>query len=217
MSLRKFVSAVIHYLRSEITDVALLFFALEEAIIRSAGGDIRCIWGAAISPISQSPNLRERRLAMATSLITRRPGVLSNWRRDPISALRDEMNELRTRLWGDEDESWLAGTPVPSLDMTESDHALEIRMDVPGVKAKDIDIQLNGNILTIRGQRDEEQEEKGKTYHRIERRTGSFSRVLTLPCAVSQDEVVADYRDGVLNVTLPKSEESKAHKIKVKG
>lgn len=154
---------------------------------------------------------------MATSLITRRPGVLSNWRRDPISALRDEMNELRTRLWGDEDESWLAGTPVPSLDMTESDHALEIRMDVPGVKAKDIDIQLNGNILTIRGQRDEEQEEKGKTYHRIERRTGSFSRVLTLPCAVSQDEVVADYRDGVLNVTLPKSEESKAHKIKVKG
>jgi HSP20 family protein len=101
--------------------------------------------------------------------------------------------------------------------MTESDVALEIRMDVPGIKAKDIDIQLNGNIITISGQREEEKEEKGKTYHRIERRSGSFSRTLTLPCSVSQDEVVADYRDGVLTVTLPKSEESKAHKVKVKG
>jgi HSP20 family protein len=139
------------------------------------------------------------------------------WRRDPLAALRDEMNELRARLWGDEEQGWLAGTTVPSLDMTESDVALEIRMDVPGIKAKDIDIQLNGNIITISGQREEEKEEKGKTYHRIERRSGSFSRTLTLPCSVSQDEVVADYRDGVLTVTLPKSEESKAHKVKVKG
>lgn len=154
---------------------------------------------------------------MSTALTTRRPGTPSMWRRDPLAALRDEMNELRARLWGDEEQGWLAGTTVPSLDMTESDVALEIRMDVPGIKAKDIDIQLNGNIITISGQREEEKEEKGKTYHRIERRSGSFSRTLTLPCSVSQDEVVADYRDGVLTVTLPKSEESKAHKVKVKG
>jgi len=153
---------------------------------------------------------------MSTALTPRRPGTLSTWRRDPIAALRDEVNELRARLWSDDEEGWLAGTTVPSLDMTESDVALEIRMDVPGIKAKDIDIQLNGNTITISGQREEEKEEKGKTYHRIERRSGNFSRTLTLPCSVSQNEVAAEYRDGVLTVTLPKSEESRAHKVKVK-
>ena len=147
---------------------------------------------------------------MSTSLTTRKPGGTSIWRRDPIATLRDEMNELRARLWGDEGENWMAGAAVPSLDMSETDHAVEVRMDVPGMKAKDIDIQINNNILTIRGQREEEQEEKGKTYHRIERRSGSFSRSVSLPCAVSQDEVVADYRDGVLTVTMPKTDESES-------
>ena len=154
---------------------------------------------------------------MITLPSIRRPVVPSIWRRDPIAALREEMNDLRARLWADEDEGWFAGTVVPSLDMSETDLAVEVRMDVPGVKAKDVDIQLNGNILTISGQSSEEKEEKGKTFHRVERRSGSFSRTVTLPCSVSQDEVVADCRDGVLTVTLPKSEESKAHKIKVKG
>jgi HSP20 family protein len=101
--------------------------------------------------------------------------------------------------------------------MAETDTAIEARMDVPGVTAKDIDIQISGNALTVRGERKEEKEEKGKTFHRIERRYGSFSRSVTLPCAVAESEVAAEYRDGVLTVKLPKTEESKAHKVKVNG
>jgi HSP20 family protein len=139
------------------------------------------------------------------------------WRRDPFAALREEMNELRSRMWGDEDEGWFAGTMAPSLDLSETDTTVEVRMDLPGIKPKDIDIQLNGHVLTITGTRDEEREEKGRTFHRVERRSGHFSRSLTLPCPVAESEVAAEYHDGVLSITLPKTEESKAHKIKVKG
>ena len=155
---------------------------------------------------------------MAGQLTTRRSGgAPSLWRRDPVGAAREEMNELVSRMWGGEDEGWFAGAIAPSLDLSETDTTVEVRMDLPGVKPKDIDIQLNGNLLTITGQRDEQQEEKGRTFHRVERRAGHFSRSLTLPCHVAESEVAAEYRDGVLQITLPKTEESKAHKIKVKG
>lgn len=154
---------------------------------------------------------------MAT-LATRRPSPLpSLWRRDPWTALQEEMNELRTRLMGDAGEGWFTGAMLPALDMSETDTAIEVRVDLPGVSAKDIDIQVSGNVLTISGERQEEKEEKGKTFHRLERRYGNFSRTLTLPCPVVESEVAAEYRDGVLTITLPKTEESKAHKIKVKG
>lgn len=153
---------------------------------------------------------------MATNL-TRRPGGLSAMlRRDPFALLRDEMNELR-RMWGDEDEGWFAGTVAPPVDLSETDTAIEVRADLPGFKAKDIDIQLNGNLLTLTGQREEDREETGRTFHRIERRSGSFSRSITLPCPVAESEVAAEYRDGILTVTLPKTDESKPHRIKVKG
>ena len=155
---------------------------------------------------------------MANAIATRRPSRLpSLWRRDPFTALREEMNDLRARLLGDEDEGWFSGAMAPSLDMSETDTAVEVRMDLPGMTAKDIDIQVNGNVLTVSGQRQEEKEEKGKTFHRVERRYGSFSRSVTLPCTVNESEVAAAYHDGVLTIKLPKTEESKAHKIKVKS
>jgi HSP20 family protein len=155
---------------------------------------------------------------MAGTLATRRPSRLpSLWRSDPLTALQEEMNQLRNRLFGDGEEDWFTGTIVPELDVSETETAIEVRMDVPGVTAKDIDIQINGNVLTVTGERKEEKEEKGKTFHRVERRYGNFSRSVTLPCTVVESEVAAEYRDGVLTVKLPKSEESKAHKIKVKG
>jgi HSP20 family protein len=101
--------------------------------------------------------------------------------------------------------------------LSESDNAFEIRVDIPGMEAKDIDVQVHGNTVTLSGQRKEEKEEKGKTFHRIERRSGSFSRTLTLPCAVNEDEVAADYTQGVLNVKLPKCEEAQSKRIAVKG
>lgn len=151
-------------------------------------------------------------------LAPRRPSRLASlWRSDPFTTLQEEMNELRARLLGDGGEGWFAGPIVPALDLSETDALVEVRMDLPGITAKDIDIQISGNVLTVSGQREEEKEEKGKTFHRVERRYGSFSRSVTLPCAVAESAVTAEYRDGVLIVKLPKTEEAKAHKIKVKG
>ena len=155
---------------------------------------------------------------MASTLATRRPSRLpSLWRCDPFTTLRGGMNDLCARLVGDEDEGWFSGAMVPALDMSETDAAIEVRLDLPGVTAKDIDIQVSGNVLTVSGQREEEKEENGKAFHRVERRYGNFSRSVTLPSAVVESEVAAEYHDGVLTIKLPKTEESKAHKIKVKS
>src|SRR5689334_18075053 len=101
-----------------------------------------------------------------SKLMTRRFSRLPSLWLDPFTALREEMNGLRSRLLGDEDEEWFAGAMVPALDVSETDTAIDVRMDVPGITPKDIDIQVNGYLLTITGERKDEKEEKGKTFHR---------------------------------------------------
>jgi HSP20 family protein len=133
----------------------------------------------------------------------------------PLENIREDFEDLVTRVFGGEGEQWLDQIR-PSLDVTETDTAVEVRLDVPGMDAKDIDVQVNANLLTISGERKEEREEKGKTYHRVERRMGAFSRSVTLPCAVKDNAVDAQYKNGILTVKLPKTEEAKAHKIQVK-
>ena len=155
---------------------------------------------------------------MATTSMARRPnGPTSLWRRDPFTALREEMNDLRVRILGDEDEGWFSGSILPPLDMSETDTEVDVRLDLPGLVAKDIDVQVNGSVLTVSGQRQEEKEERGRTFHRTESRYGNFSRSVTLPCAVVENEVAAEYCDGVLMIKLPKAEDAKTHKIKVKS
>ena len=150
---------------------------------------------------------------MSGQVATRSPRGLFS----PLAhGLREEMDELESRFWGTEVAGWAFGRLSPSIDISESEGALEARVDLPGVKPEKIDIQLSGNLLTISGERKEEEEKKGKTYHRVERRSGSFSRCVSLPCAVQEDEVVAEYSDGVLIITLPKTDEAKSCKIKVK-
>ena len=109
------------------------------------------------------------------------------------------------------------GGIAPALDVAEKDNSFEIRMDIPGVESKDLDVEVHGNTVTISGSRKEEKEEKGKSFHRIERCSGSFSRTVTLPCGVSEKEVAAEYTNGVLSVILPKSEEARPKKISIKG
>ncbi len=141
------------------------------------------------------------------------PAVLNA--RDPFTAMRDEMNDLISRIWGhEENQNGLALNPA--MDVSEDDNAYEVRLDVPGMDAKDFDIQVQGNGLTVSGKREEVQEEESKTFHRVERRSGSFSRAITLPCDINEDEVAAQYDNGVLTLTLPKSEKSRAKKISVK-
>jgi HSP20 family protein len=100
--------------------------------------------------------------------------------------------------------------------MSETPNTIEVRMDLPGIKPEEIDIQLANGVLTVSGERKEEKEEKDKTFHRLERHYGSFSRSVTVPSALADDKVDAQYHDGVLTVTLQKTEEAKAKKIKVK-
>ena len=155
---------------------------------------------------------------MTTTLPSRIARTLQPWiGRDPFLSLRDEMDNLLSRFSAELDGEWVAGVLAPSLDLSETPESVQLRMDLPGMKPEDVNIEIVGNMLKISGERKEEKEEKNKTYHRIERRSGSFSRSVSLPCAVKEAEVGAEYANGVLTVTMPKSEEAKAHKIKVKA
>jgi HSP20 family protein len=124
---------------------------------------------------------------------------------------------LWSRVAGDGEEGWLKGRLVPSLDLSETANAIDVRMDLPGIKPEEIDVQLNNGVLTVSGERKEEKEEKDKMYHRVERRRGSFSRSVTLPASVMEDKVEAQYRDGVLTISMQKTDEAKSRKIKVKS
>jgi len=105
---------------------------------------------------------------------------------------------------------------VPAVDMSETEKEIVINAEVPGMDAKDIDISLNGRILTIKGERKQEKEEKEKNYHRVERKYGAFSRSFELPTDVDADKVKASYKNGVLNLNLPKTKEQSVKKIEVK-
>ncbi|WP_246041815.1 Hsp20/alpha crystallin family protein [Desulfoglaeba alkanexedens] len=91
-----------------------------------------------------------------------------------------------------------------------------VKADLPGVDAKDLDIQIVGNVLTVSGEKKQEREEKDESYHWLERRFGSFSRSIRLPVEVKADEVEAVYKDGVLRIEIPKVESAKPKKIPVK-
>lgn len=153
---------------------------------------------------------------MSGSLMSREPRKLrSLFDYDPLSALREEVDDVVSKFVRN-GGSWLPGIAGPSVDLVESDNEIEVHADLPGLKPEEIDIQVSGTTLTIRGERKEEKEEKGKTYHRVERRTGEFSRSITLPCDVQESKVDAQYADGVLTIKLPKSPAARTHKVKVK-
>jgi HSP20 family protein len=135
----------------------------------------------------------------------------------PFEALRQEFDEMFGRLASDWNGNWLTSEFKAACDLSETADAYQIRMDVPGIKPDDITVQVTGDTVHVSGERKEEKEEKGKTYHRVERRSGQFSEVVTLPGAVKDENVQAEFHDGVLTITLPKSEASKTRTVKVKA
>ncbi|URA09372.1 Hsp20/alpha crystallin family protein [Thermospira aquatica] len=109
------------------------------------------------------------------------------------------------------------GTPWSfNVDLEETDKAIVVKADLPGMDEKDIKVELSNNILTISGSRSEKREEKNKNYHRIERFEGSFCRSIELPREVDANKAKAEYKKGVLTIELPKVGESKTKKIDVK-
>jgi HSP20 family protein len=103
----------------------------------------------------------------------------------------------------------------PKIDMKETDKEIIINAEIPGVDKKDINIDLNENILTISFERKQEKDEKDEGWRIIERSYGKFSRTITLPCIVKSNEAKATYKDGVLKIVLPKEKDSKSNKIKI--
>ncbi len=103
------------------------------------------------------------------------------------------------------------------LDVTENEDNIVVKASVPGVNPEDLDVTVNGDVLTIKGQVKSDEEKKSERYYLRERRFGSFERSFTLPAPVKPDAVEAEYQNGVLTLTLPKSEEVKPKRIAIKG
>ena len=134
-----------------------------------------------------------------------------------LSNLRDELDRLfESPLTEWTGTSQLLGGWAPALDVHEDKDAYVVHAELPGLKREDIDVSLQDGALVISGERKTEKVEEGVEVHRQERFYGKFQRALTLPEPVAADKVKADYKDGVLTITLPKSEEAKPKKIDVK-
>ena len=148
------------------------------------------------------------------------PRDLMEWRPfREVSRLRREMD----RLWDDYFGAGRRGLQplqaefAPAVDVTETAEAVVVKAEVPGMDAKDINISVTGDVLTIKGEKKSEREEKEESYHLVERSYGSFSRSLVLPAAVVLDNIEAKYDKGVLTVTCPKKEEVKPKAIEIKS
>ncbi|MGC8605156.1 MAG: Hsp20/alpha crystallin family protein [Desulfomonilaceae bacterium] len=135
-----------------------------------------------------------------------------------LTEFRREVDDLFNQFFGS--PGWLPGTYfnkafTPVFDVSETDEDLFVKAELPGVDPKDIEVDLAGSTLTVKGEKKEEREEKGQNMHRIERSFGRFSRSITLPCEVKEDAVEANFKNGVLNLKLPKAEASKKRSIKI--
>ena len=143
--------------------------------------------------------------------------VLTRW--EPFrefSTLQDRMNRLFRETQGNsQEESLTSSSFAPAVDVYEDEHNVTLKIEVPGIDEKDIDVRIENNTLTVHGERKIEKEEKEENYRRVERQYGSFTRTFNLPPTVDAEKVQADYDRGVLKVTLPKKAEAKPKQIKV--
>jgi HSP20 family protein len=134
----------------------------------------------------------------------------------------DRMRKEMDRLWDSFFEGGLrrrsegGGEWLPSLDVSETKNELVVKAEVPGMDPKDIDISLSDGMLTIKGEKKQEKEEKEADYHLLERSYGAFTRSVQLPKEVQSEKINASYKNGILKITLPKSEEAKKKEIKIK-
>src|SRR4030042_769698 len=144
---------------------------------------------------------------------------IAPWR--PLREL-DKMRREMDRLWesvfegrshrkAEDGAEWLA-----SLDVAETKNDIVVKVEIPGIDPKEIDISLANDVLTIKGEKKQEREEKEENYHVVERSYGSFTRSLRLPGEVQSDKITASYKNGILKATFPKSEEAKKKEIKIK-
>ncbi len=133
-----------------------------------------------------------------------------------LTRFQDAVNELFGRFFEDMPSLATEYAWAPLLDVAEREDAVVVKAEVPGVKPDDIDISVHGNTLTISGHKKEETDKSEGDYYHVERRRGEFRRSVTLATDVDADKIDATCKDGVLTITLPKAEQAKPKKIKVK-
>lgn len=143
--------------------------------------------------------------------------ALSPWTWTPVTFedLGKEMNRLFNHFG--EGENGESRAFAPRIDIAETDTSYEVSLDLPGMNAQDFNIEFKDGQLWISGERKQTNDEKGKTFHRIERYHGQFRRVITLGTDVDADKVEATYRDGVLSLHVPKVEAVQPRRINVKS
>jgi HSP20 family protein len=144
--------------------------------------------------------------------------VLTRW--EPfreLSTLQDRINRAFRESYsgGAHDDSLTTSSFAPAVDVYEDEHQVTLKIEVPGIDEKDIDVQVENNTLTVHGERKIDKEEKEENYRRVERQYGSFTRTFTLPTTVDTENVSATYDKGVLKIALPKKAEAKPKQIKV--
>ena len=142
----------------------------------------------------------------------------------PILSLQREMNRVFDSFWNRFDRPFGGldggfGQALPRTDVVETDNAVEVSVELPGLEEKDIDVSLTGDVLTIRGEKKAAREESRKGYYLSERSYGAFHRAIPLPSGIDSDNAKADFKKGVLTISLPKTREAqaKAKKIEVKA
>lgn len=136
--------------------------------------------------------------------------------RDRFSRLFEDAFNDMLRPYGADAEGVSNRTWIPAVDIRETEDSLKLLVDLPGLQKEDVNITLENNVLTIAGERKLENEQRNDTYHRLERSYGAFTRSFTLAPTVQSDRVDAAFHDGVLEITLPKVEESKPRRISIK-
>jgi HSP20 family protein len=142
--------------------------------------------------------------------------ILTRW--EPargLTTLQDQVNRLFNDSFRHTDEEASLSAWAPAVDIYETGHELVVKADLPEVDPKDLDIRVENNILTIRGERKFEKKVNEDNYLRVERAYGSFARSFALANSVNADAIKADYQNGVLTLTIPKREEAKPKQIKV--
>ena len=143
-------------------------------------------------------------------------------RYDPFRDLRNLQEEVNRLFTGNmarafDEEGIARGAWSPSVDIYENKEQIVFEAELPGMKREDFDVSVENNVITLRGERHFEKKDDTDNYHRVERAYGSFTRSFTLPNSVTAEGASADYSNGVLRVTLPKREETKARRIEIKA
>lgn len=136
--------------------------------------------------------------------------------RDMVT-LREKMNRMFEDVFSgrNEDRELQAGTWAPSVDIFETENELVLTAEIPGIDEKDVEIKVEDNTLSIKGERKFEKETKEENFHRIERSYGSFYRAFTLPSSVDPERIQAEQENGVLKISMPKRQERKPRTVRI--